>query len=206
MEKEHAMPSCTRNVFSVFVLLGLFLAGGWGTPGPLAMHHDHKHDHGDMHQVHDELDFLAEMIPHHQEAVDSSQKIMAITERPELEAFAEEIIEVQKREIEQLEEWIRLWYGEPPAQVRYQPMMRSFENLSPEQAEKAFLEDMIVHHEMAVKMSQQLLEKDLAQHPEVEAMARSIVETQQEEIGLMEKWLQEWFEADPAPHDGHGHH
>ena len=179
-----------KNTVAVMVFWGfVFLAFSIGTSPVTAMHHEN----GKMHKVESEFDFLVEMIPHHQEAVDSSREIKAITERSELQEFAEEVITLQKREIEELQKWIDLWYPDKSPDARYQPMMRDIEGLSVEEAEKAFLEDMVVHHEMAVMKSRQLLEKDLAEHSEVEDMARSIIEQQDQEIELMQKWLNEWF-------------
>ncbi len=179
-----------KNTVAVLVFWSfVFLACSMGTSPVTAMHHvDEK-----MHKVKSEFDFLVEMIPHHQEAVDSAREIKAITERSELQEFAQEVIAVQKREIEELQEWIDLWYPDKPAHVSYEPMMRDIDGLSVEEAEKAFLEDMIVHHEMAVMKSQELLEKDMVEHSEVEDMARSIIEQQDQEIELMQKWLKEWF-------------
>jgi len=179
-----------KYMFDILIFLSLvFFACSMKTSPVAAMHHEHEH----MHQVYSEFDFLVEMIPHHQEAVDSSRDIKVISERPELQEFAREIIEVQEREIQELQGWIDLWYPDSHAHVRYQPMMRDLAGLSVEEAEKTFLEDMIVHHEMAVMMARELLEKDMAEHSEVEDMARSIIEQQDREIELMQKWLNEWF-------------
>ncbi len=184
------MSMSKKNMVATLVLLGLiFLAYTMKISPVMAMHHEQEN----MAMVESEFDFLVEMIPHHQEAVDSAKEIKAITERSELQEFTQEVIEVQKREIEQLQGWIDRWYPDKPDQVSYEPMMRDIDGLSVEEAEKAFLEDMIVHHEMAVMKSQELLEKDLAEHSEVEDIAREIIEAQDKEIELMQKWLKEWF-------------
>ncbi len=172
----------------------LFFFSSYGTGTLMSMNHDHAHtEHDHEHQVHSEFDFLAEMIPHHQEAVDSSREIKDITDRPELRDFAAEIIQVQKEEIQKMREWLELWYPDRDVQPLYQPMMRDIEGLTVEEAEKTFLEDMILHHEMAVMKARDLLDKRLARHPESKDMAISIIEAQEEEIELMQKWLDEWF-------------
>ncbi len=51
---------------------------------------------------------------------------------------------------------------------------------SPEAAQAAFLRQMIPHHAMAVEMAQTALER--GEHPEIRALARSIVATQNREI------------------------
>lgn len=172
----------------------LLFFSSYGTDTLMSMNHVHAHtEHDHEHQVHSEFDFLVEMIPHHQEAVDSSREIKDITDRPELRDFAAEIIQVQKEEIRKMREWLELWYPEKYVQPFYQPMMRDLEGLSVEEAEKTFLEDMILHHEMAVIMAASLLEHELVEHQEVEVLARSITEAQEEEIEMMQKWLDEWF-------------
>lgn len=185
-----------KILLALFFCCLIFFAHNGQKDMVLAMNHGHAetlHGHEETHQVHSEFDFLVEMIPHHQEAVDSSRKIMAITQRPQLQSLAVEIIEAQEAEIQQMREWLTLLYPDRHAQIRYQPMMRDPEDLSVEEAEKAFLEDMIHHHEMALIMAEQLLKGDLAGNPEVEEMAGLIIESQNEEIELMKKWLRDWF-------------
>jgi uncharacterized protein (DUF305 family) len=42
-------------------------------------------------------------------------------------------------------------------------------------------------------MSRQLVARDLAEHDEVEELARSIAAAQHAEILVMRRWLWEWF-------------
>jgi hypothetical protein len=57
--------------------------------------------------------------------------------------------------------------------------------------DKTFLEQMIVHHEGAVKMAQTL--KEGTDRKELKDMADDIIVAQSKEIGMMEVWLKEWF-------------
>ncbi|HAL29801.1 MAG TPA: DUF305 domain-containing protein [Coriobacteriia bacterium] len=57
-----------------------------------------------------------------------------------------------------------------------------------------FIEEMIPHHEDAIVMAE--LAIDHAEHPEVEQLARNIIETQSAEIAQMQQWYEEWFDAD----------
>lgn len=59
--------------------------------------------------------------------------------------------------------------------------------------DRAFIEEMIVHHEGAVEMAEQALEKAL--RPEIKEMAADIIEAQTREIQMMQKWLKEWYGA-----------
>jgi len=46
------------------------------------------------------------MIPHHQEAIDTAQVILARTSRPEMRQFAQNIIQAQTAEIAQMKNWL----------------------------------------------------------------------------------------------------
>jgi uncharacterized protein (DUF305 family) len=72
-------------------------------------------------------------------------------------------------------------------------MMRDLEGLSGDELDRVFLEDMIGHHMAAVMMSQQLVVRGLAEHEDVEELARSISTSQHAEILTMRGWLWEWF-------------
>jgi uncharacterized protein (DUF305 family) len=56
--------------------------------------------------------FIEAMIDHHQGAIDMSQEVLESTDRDELREMAEEIIEVQKAEIEQMRQWHEDWFEE----------------------------------------------------------------------------------------------
>ena len=60
----------------------------------------------------DDLDktFLENMIIHHQGAVDTATIIVNNSDREELKAFAQEIIDVQDREIQMMQMWIDQWF------------------------------------------------------------------------------------------------
>jgi len=55
--------------------------------------------------------------------------------------------------------------------------------------DEMFLRMMIPHHEMAVDMSEKALER--SEHPELEELARKIIDEQTAEIELMEGYLEE---------------
>jgi uncharacterized protein (DUF305 family) len=60
-----------------------------------------------------------------------------------------------------------------------------------EDFEKAFIDEMIKHHEEAVQMSELVLKK--SQRPELLQLAKNIVSSQANEIGLMRGWKAQWF-------------
>jgi uncharacterized protein (DUF305 family) len=57
--------------------------------------------------------FIDEMVPHHQGAIEMARIVIAEGERADLAALAQQIIETQSREIEQMNSWREQWYGEP---------------------------------------------------------------------------------------------
>lgn len=54
--------------------------------------------------------FIDAMIRHHEQAVEAARIILDETERQEVRTLAEDIVEAQTREIEQLREWRAEWY------------------------------------------------------------------------------------------------
>ena len=142
-----------------------------------------------------EFDYLARMIPHHEEAIAAARHLRAGTARQEMRDFADAIVRTQSAEVIQMQAWLAEWYPGRDASVTYQPMMRDLTGLTAGALDRAFLEDMIPHHMMAVAMSQQLLVRGPAAHPDVVPFAARIRDTQREEILMMNAWLRLWFGA-----------
>ncbi len=187
----------TLSLAVTLVLVTLALAqggmghGAGGMPGgPGGMAHG-----AGMRGTVDEASFLAHMIPHHQEAIDSAEALLAVTERPELQSLLREIIASQSAEIEHMEDWLARWHPDAPATTPYTPMMRDLTDAPVAERERAFLEDMLMHHMMAVRDARMLLARGLAEHEEVAELARSIVDEQTREMRLMQEWLATWFDA-----------
>lgn len=164
---------------------------GWGDhPGYGGMHGWMGGMHGA--RAASERQWLTLMVAHHEEAVAAAQQLER-SDRPEMRAFGEQIVKTQSAQIEQMNSWLDEWYGGPAPGVRYHPMMRDLSGLSGYALDRVFLQDMIRHHMMAVMMSQQLLVRDLAQHPEVADLAREIRDVQHQEIFQMQEWVADWF-------------
>jgi uncharacterized protein (DUF305 family) len=54
------------------------------------------------------------MIPHHQSAIDAAQMVIDSAVHPEIRELALQIIEAQKKEIDQMMNWRQKWYPEAP--------------------------------------------------------------------------------------------
>lgn len=57
--------------------------------------------------------------------------------------------------------------------------------------DKAFLEEMIVHHEGAIEMAQKLLANTT--RPELRKLGEDIITAQTNEVSVMHTWLNDWF-------------
>lgn len=144
-------------------------------------------------QIRNEFDYLSLMIPHHQEAIATAQAVLERSDRPEMRAFAQDIIRVQKAEIQQMQAWLNGWYaGHKPTQT-YTPMMSDLSQLQGNDLDRAFLQDMILHHREAVMMSHRLLRHNLVRHEPMRPFAEQIASAQMQEIHQMQAWLQAWY-------------
>lgn len=70
-------------------------------------------------------------------------------------------------------------------------MMSGLSGKTGDEFDKAFLEEMIVHHEGAVEMAEALLEN--TKRPELQKLGGDIITAQTGEIRMMREWLQSWF-------------
>ena len=167
--------------------------GAGALPGMPGMHGMHGT------RVASEYAYLAEMVAHHEEAVMAARELQR-SERPEIRAFGESIVESQTAQIDQMEGWLAEWYPDRSGRVDYRPMMRDLDDLAGDELDQVFLEDMVGHHMAAVMMSQQLLVRGVADHDEVEQLARTIRDEQHAEIFQMQQWLGDWFGSSAPMH------
>ncbi len=56
--------------------------------------------------------FIDTMIPHHQSAIDMANVALKNTNNPRIRELATNIVDAQKREIEQMKQWRQQWYPE----------------------------------------------------------------------------------------------
>jgi len=131
--------------------------------------------------------FIEQMIPHHQEAVDTAKVILARSNNTELKAIAQDIVDSQTAEIEQMRTWYLDWFGGAPSAGMYMAMMPDLSNLEGEELDQAFIKGMIEHHEGAIEMAEQL--KDITKRPELLEMADNIITAQTAEVELLKSWL-----------------
>lgn len=151
--------------------------------------------------------FIEQMIPHHEGAVEMAELVQEKSERPELQTLAQAIITSQTGEIAQMKAWYKTWYGVDVSidtnvgmgmgrGMMHGGMMddetadiEALKNST--NFDKAFLEEMIPHHQMAVVMAKMLLAG--TDRPEMKQLAENIIAAQEAEIAQMRSWLQTWF-------------
>ncbi len=96
-------------------------------------------------------------------------------------------------------------HGTPPSAGQQQTPAQAAHN----QADVAFAQGMIPHHQQAIDMSRMAF--DRAQSPEVKKLAEQIQAAQGPEIDKLTGWLQSWGAEAPSgmqgmDHGGHGGH
>lgn len=155
--------------------------------------------------------FIEQMIPHHEDAITMAKLAQTKAKRPEVKELANNIIDSQGKEINQMKSWYKDWFGKDvPAgnQVMNQHgmmgsatqngmhmgMMGDESDMTRlEDAadfDKVFVEEMIPHHQMAVMMATML--KNGTNRPEMKKLADDIITAQSKEIDLMRGWLKSW--------------
>src|SRR5215210_2089356 len=140
-----------------------------------------------------DLQFIDQMIPHHQGALMSSEHMISNSKRPELRQLYENIQKSQSEQIEQMQEWRKEWYpdaGQPSGMMGEEQIGSMMGNgmmdgsmqemMGGNVLDTMFLKMMIPHHQMAVDMADEALSK--AEHPELRDLTRKIRDEQSSEI------------------------
>ena len=149
--------------------------------------------------------FITMMIPHHDGAIAMADLALTRANRPEIKALAKRIKASQTAENIQMRTWYRQWYGQdvpvwkPGAGWGWQGgmgMMHGGTNLTAlstaKDFDRAFLEQMIPHHQMGVMMAS--MAQTNSQHPDLRELQKSMVRVQSEEITQMQQWYLQWYQ------------
>ena len=182
----------TCAAIAAFAML-LFVVGGRAAPAEAA-----RSTPNDTKATY-EIKFLREMIAHHHMAVMMTQVCLARASelRPELVELCAQIDEAQQGEISMMQWWLRQWYGitgyNPHEEMgpEMMQMVEDMQSMAPEEFERFFLEDMIVHHAGALQPARQC--KGKAFHGELKELCGDITRVQVGEIERMRQLLCEWF-------------
>ena len=146
--------------------------------------------------------FIANMIAHHQGAVDMANLALKNAQHQEIKDLATAIVTEQTAEINNMTSWQTAW-GYPASSGEMMMdhsamgmedtnagMMNELGNKTGEAFDKAFLEQMIMHHQSAINMSAP--GRTNAQHQEVKDLTAAIIAAQTKEIQQMKQWQNNW--------------
>ena len=144
------------------------------------------------------IDFLTGMIPHHEAAVSMSENYLNYGgSNDDLKDLAENIIKVQKDEIKQMEQMKQeLKDSGRQDKKQEQEYLKEYQELfadhhmgdtTSSNVEAAFAKGMILHHQMAVEMADEIL--DYTKEESVITLAKNIIKTQKDEIRQMQRIL-----------------
>ena len=136
--------------------------------------------------VKDDQTFIEQMIPHHQEAVDTSKIIIAKTNDPELKQFAQKVINDQNKEIGEMKEWYKTWFNKDYTGTST-AMMGDLSKLSGMDLDKAYVKGMIEHHQGAIDMANKI--QPSTQRQEIKTLATNIVSSQTKEVATLKNWM-----------------
>ncbi|MBD2465671.1 DUF305 domain-containing protein [Oscillatoria sp. FACHB-1407] len=181
---------------------------GHGQASPMPM--DHGSMSMDLGPADENFDllFIDGMIPHHEGAVIMAQEALQKSNRPEIKQLAQAIIDAQEQEISELKGWRSAWYpnvGDEPMmyhaemghmmpmteEMRSSMMMSGDLGAADGEFDLRFINAMIPHHQGAIDMAQQALEK--SDRPEIKELAQTIISSQQAEIDQMTQWRKDWY-------------
>jgi len=150
---------------------------------------------------HNQVDvmFAQMMIPHHQQAIEMSDIILAKDGiKSEVTDLATQIKAAQGPEITTMTGWLAGWGQNPSPSMGMdhgmggglmsQADMDALRDADGDDAARLFLTGMITHHQGAIAMAKQELAN--GQNPDAKQLAQNIIDAQQAEIATMNTLLQ----------------
>ena len=147
--------------------------------------------------------FIEQMIPHHEDAIDMANLAKEKSVNKDILTLSDNIMASQSSEIELMKTWYKNWFGydvpEDTSMSVKSGMMHEgvmeddtdFDLLkSAVDFDKAFIKEMIPHHQMAVVMAKML--EQASTRPEMKKLAQDIITAQTKEIEMMKEWQKSW--------------
>lgn len=135
--------------------------------------------------------FINDMVEHHTGAVAMAKLVDTEAKNPKIQELARAIIATQTKEIADMKSWSEKWgYNfEAPKQSAIADMTAPLSGKSGNDLDKAFLSEMIGHHQSAIDMA--ILTSANANHAEIKTLGQQIETTQMSEIMLMQDFAKE---------------
>ncbi len=147
-----------------------------------------------------DLQFLDTMVAHHQGAVDMAAPCPAKAMHAEIKTLCSNITSSQQKEIDQMKSWREKWFsGAAPAMnMEMAGMkdsmkgmdMKKLGALAANDFDLEFIKQMMPHHEGAVIMAKEALQKSTKD--EIKTLANAIIKAQEAEIKEMKEWQTAW--------------
>ncbi|WP_050613466.1 DUF305 domain-containing protein [Bacillus testis] len=144
------------------------------------------------------IDFLNEMIPHHEAAVSMSENILKYGKNEKVKRIADRILNDQVKGIAKMKQLRNRLMMNPTIDKKaeaaylkkyediFRKMVRAMEEApATENVDRDFLNEMIPHHEGAVAMAANILA--YTKDPELKKIAEQIVESQGKQLEQMKK-------------------
>ena len=143
--------------------------------------------------------FIDAMVPHHEGAVAMARVALKNAEHEEIKQLAENIITTQRAEIQALKSIKQEEFGTSRVpinmsmgQMKSMGMMANHRDLAKkDQFDKAFIDNMIPHHQSAIEMARVALKE--THNPKIKKLATNIIEAQKREISQMKQWRKQWY-------------
>ena len=146
------------------------------------------------------LDFLDEMIPHHEAAVSMAENILKYGTNDQVKKLAEAILREQLNGIAKMEELRNRLQANPQVNKQaeaayiqaytkiYNTMIAAMEGAKPSgNINRDFLTEMIPHHEAAIQMGKNILR--YTQNRELRTIVQNMIATQQKQVAEMKNLL-----------------
>lgn len=148
--------------------------------------------------------FVNDMTPHHESAIEMAVVAQRRAEHPEIARLADQIVDAQTSEIEELGQISdRLEVSDDATLgLSMEAMGMEMDAGSLETAEpfdQAFIDMMIPHHQGAIEMAQ--VELQDGNDAQTRKLAQRIIDAQTREIEEMNSWRTEWY-GEPSPAGG----
>ena len=198
-ELEEMWPSKKPLWIAVAVIAALALVLTFAGPSIRAAFSPETTTSADGEAGYNDVDvhFLGMMVPHHEQAIDMSDVLLASdVDDAEVRDLAQRIKEGQERENEQMRAWADEWgiqddmeyHSKHIANGMFHPeQLAEFESKAGDDLRTAFLEMMHFHHNHVIKMTQD--EVDRGGYEPLREMAKEMIEVQTAEMGEMEELL-----------------
>ena len=196
--RSRAAAGVGTAVAGVLLMAGCATSGSGSGDPAMNGHGQETHQSeasGDWNQA--DVMFAQMMIPHHEQAIEMSDLILAKDGvDAEVVDLAQQIKAAQGPEIEQMQSWLEEW--EAPSMSDGDDMgmegllseeeMDDLESADATTGTTLFLEGMIEHHEGAVEMAEEHQENGRSE--EALDLSAAVIETQTAEIDLMRQLLE----------------